>query len=98
MCWAFRSADWLAECVAGSFADAAALDRGLERYRKRHQREPGGHELLISNFRDWPPLQCDRTADVLGGGEKFRLRRPSARLRRPLHGSETVRLAGGARA
>lgn len=56
--WAFQSAEWLADCVAGSFADAAALDRGLERYRKRHQRELRGHELLISNFATGRPFNA----------------------------------------
>lgn len=56
--WAFQSAEWLAECVTGTFDDPAALDRGLARYRKRHRDELGGHERLISSFATARPFNA----------------------------------------
>jgi flavin-dependent dehydrogenase len=48
--WAFQSAAWLVDSVAGSLGDAAALDQALERYRKRHRWELSGHDFLISDY------------------------------------------------
>ena len=48
--WAFQSAEWFVDHVAGALGDAAALDRALERYRRHHRRQLSGHEFLISDY------------------------------------------------
>ena len=61
--WAFQSAGWLADEIAGEFAatpSEAGVDAALERYRKRHRRELAGHYLVTSDYasaRAFNPLE-----------------------------------------
>jgi len=58
--WAFQSAEWLADAIAGTWSPPGALDRGLAAYGRRHRRELAGHEFLISDFstgRPYNPLE-----------------------------------------
>jgi 2-polyprenyl-6-methoxyphenol hydroxylase-like FAD-dependent oxidoreductase len=48
--WALQSAEWLADSVAPALNGAEPLDRGLERYRRRHRRELRGHAYFIHDF------------------------------------------------
>ncbi len=45
--WAFQSAEWLADSVAPALGGAEPLDKGLDRYRRRHRKQLRGHTLLI---------------------------------------------------
>lgn len=59
--WAFQSAEWLAEAVGPSLSgDDAAIDAGLERYRKRHHKGLAAHEQFTSAYstgRRFNPLE-----------------------------------------
>jgi menaquinone-9 beta-reductase len=48
--WAFQSAEWLADSVAGALAGAEPLERGLRRYRRRFARALGGHAFMIDDY------------------------------------------------
>jgi 2-polyprenyl-6-methoxyphenol hydroxylase-like FAD-dependent oxidoreductase len=48
--WAFQSGEWLADSVAPALRGEEALDRGLERYRRRHRGELRGHSFLIHDY------------------------------------------------
>ena len=48
--WAFQSAEWLAESVSPALTGAEPLERGLERYAKRHARQLRGHAWLIHDY------------------------------------------------
>jgi menaquinone-9 beta-reductase len=48
--WAFQSAEWLAQSVAGSLASDAEVDRGLEAYRRRHRKGLAAHEKFTSEY------------------------------------------------
>jgi menaquinone-9 beta-reductase len=48
--WALQSAEWLADSVAPALGDAEPLDRGLERYQRRHRHELRGHAYFIHDF------------------------------------------------
>ena len=49
--WAFQSAEWLAEAVGPALSGgAAAIDAGLEHYRKRHRRGLAAHERFTSEY------------------------------------------------
>jgi flavin-dependent dehydrogenase len=49
--WAFQSAEWLAESVGPALSgDTAAVDAGLERYRKRHRAGLAAHEKFTSEY------------------------------------------------
>jgi menaquinone-9 beta-reductase len=48
--WAFQSAEWLCESVTPALRGEEPLEKGLERYRKRHKRELGGHAFLIHDY------------------------------------------------
>ena len=48
--WAFQSAEWLADSVAPALHGEESLEQGLERYRRRHGRELGGHAFLIHDY------------------------------------------------
>lgn len=48
--WAFQSAEWLVDSVAPVLIGDDPLERGLERYRKRHRRELRGHAFQIHDY------------------------------------------------
>jgi 2-polyprenyl-6-methoxyphenol hydroxylase-like FAD-dependent oxidoreductase len=48
--WALQSAEWLAESVAPALRGEEPLQRGLNRYRRRHRRELRGHTFLINDY------------------------------------------------
>ncbi len=61
--WALQSAEWLAEEIGDALAAGApdaAVDAGLDRYRKRHRRRLLGHYLITSDYstgRRFNPLE-----------------------------------------
>lgn len=48
--WAFQSGEWLADSVAPALRGEEPLERGLDRYRRRHRSELGGHSSLIHDY------------------------------------------------
>lgn len=48
--WAFQSAEWLSQSVAPALRGEETLEKGLNRYRKRHKRELGGHAFFIHDY------------------------------------------------
>jgi 2-polyprenyl-6-methoxyphenol hydroxylase-like FAD-dependent oxidoreductase len=54
--WALQSGEWLADCVAPALRGDESLDRGLDRYRRRHRRELRGHALLVNGYATGRPL------------------------------------------
>ena len=48
--WAFQSSEWLAESVRPALLGDESLEQGLERYRRRHARELGGHAFFIHDY------------------------------------------------
>src|SRR3954471_1283803 len=48
--WAFQSAEWLAQIVAGALAGDEALEAGLRRYRRRFNRHLRGHAVMIDDY------------------------------------------------
>ncbi|HEX5527749.1 MAG TPA: NAD(P)/FAD-dependent oxidoreductase [Solirubrobacterales bacterium] len=48
--WAFQSAEWLGENVVPALQGSEPLERGLERYRRRHARELKGHSFFIHDY------------------------------------------------
>jgi 2-polyprenyl-6-methoxyphenol hydroxylase-like FAD-dependent oxidoreductase len=48
--WALQSAEWLAESVAPALHGEEPLQRGLNRYRRRHRSELRGHTFLINDY------------------------------------------------
>jgi 2-polyprenyl-6-methoxyphenol hydroxylase-like FAD-dependent oxidoreductase len=48
--WALQSAEWLAESVVPALHGEEPLQRGLERYRRRHRSELRGHAFLINDY------------------------------------------------
>jgi menaquinone-9 beta-reductase len=48
--WALQSGEWLADSVAPALRGEEPLERGLERYRRRHARELRGHAFAINNY------------------------------------------------
>ncbi len=48
--WAFQSAEWLADSVAPALRGEESLDRGLRRYRRRHNRQLRGHAFMIHDY------------------------------------------------
>ena len=48
--WAFQSAEWLAESVAGALAGDEPIEAGLRRYRRRFARQLRGHALMINDY------------------------------------------------
>ncbi len=48
--WAFQSAEWLAESVAGALAGDEPLPSALRRYRRRFRRHLQGHALMIRDY------------------------------------------------
>ncbi len=55
--WALQSAEWLAESVAPALAGSEPLDRGLDRYRRLHQRELRGHAMQVNDYATGRRLQ-----------------------------------------
>jgi 2-polyprenyl-6-methoxyphenol hydroxylase-like FAD-dependent oxidoreductase len=48
--WAFQSAEWLADGVTPALRGEEPLDRGLDRYRRRHTDVLRGHAFSINNY------------------------------------------------
>lgn len=48
--WAFQSAEWLSDSVRPALAGDEPLEQGLERYRRRHAHELGGHAFFIHDY------------------------------------------------
>jgi flavin-dependent dehydrogenase len=48
--FAFQSAQWLADEVAGPLVAGTDVDAGLERYRLKHRRILRGHHLMMSDY------------------------------------------------
>jgi 2-polyprenyl-6-methoxyphenol hydroxylase-like FAD-dependent oxidoreductase len=48
--WAFQSSEWLAQSVLPALLGSESLEQGLERYRRRHRRELGGHAFFIHDY------------------------------------------------
>jgi 2-polyprenyl-6-methoxyphenol hydroxylase-like FAD-dependent oxidoreductase len=48
--WAFQSAEWLRESVLTALQGEEPLERGLQRYRRRHARELKGHSFFIHDY------------------------------------------------
>jgi flavin-dependent dehydrogenase len=48
--FAFQSAQWLADEVAGPLLAGTDVDAGLERYHRTHRRQLRGHHLMMSDF------------------------------------------------
>jgi 2-polyprenyl-6-methoxyphenol hydroxylase-like FAD-dependent oxidoreductase len=79
--WAFQSADWLDEEVGPALhGSARELNRALGAYARRHRREPGAHNWLISDYssgRHFSPLDklvystAARDAELAGRVEDF---------------------------
>ena len=60
--WALQSAEWLAESVAPALAGDEPLQRGLNRYRRRHRRELRGHAFLINDYSSGRHLRAGERA------------------------------------
>jgi flavin-dependent dehydrogenase len=48
--WAFQSAEWLVDSIRPALQGTESLEQGLERYRRRHGRELGGHAFFIHDY------------------------------------------------
>lgn len=48
--WAFQSAEWLSDSVLPALQGEESLEQGLERYKRRHARELGGHAFFIHDY------------------------------------------------
>jgi menaquinone-9 beta-reductase len=48
--WAFQSAEWLAQSVAPALRGDESLEKGLDRYRRRHAKELRGHAFFIHDY------------------------------------------------
>lgn len=48
--WAFQSAEWLGDSVRPALQGAEPLEKGLERYRRRHSKELRGHAFFIHDY------------------------------------------------
>ncbi|HYG95700.1 MAG TPA: NAD(P)/FAD-dependent oxidoreductase [Solirubrobacterales bacterium] len=48
--WAFQSAEWLSDAVRPALQGAEPLEKGLERYRRRHAKELRGHAFFIHDY------------------------------------------------
>lgn len=55
--WALQSGEWLARSVAPALRGEEPLDRGLERYRRRHTKELRGHAFAINDYASGRPLK-----------------------------------------
>src|SRR4051794_6658744 len=48
--WAFQSSEWLVDGVRPALQGGESLEQSLERYRRRHARELGGHAFFIHDY------------------------------------------------
>ena len=48
--WALQSAEWLADSVTPALRGQEPLQRGLQRYRRRHSRALDGHAAMIHDY------------------------------------------------
>ncbi|HVD86836.1 MAG TPA: NAD(P)/FAD-dependent oxidoreductase [Solirubrobacterales bacterium] len=48
--WAFQSAEWLSESIAPALDGAEPLEKGLDRYRRRHGKELRAHAFFIHDY------------------------------------------------
>ena len=48
--WAFQSAEWLSAAVNPALQGAEPLEKGLQRYRRRHARGLRGHAFFIHDY------------------------------------------------
>jgi len=48
--WAFQSAEWLSDAVLPALAGEQPLERGLDRYRRRHAKELRGHTYFMHDY------------------------------------------------
>ncbi len=60
--WALQSGEWLADAVAPALGGAEPLDRGLERYRRRHTRELRWHAFMIHDYSSGRKLTASEKA------------------------------------
>jgi menaquinone-9 beta-reductase len=54
--WALQSGEWLADGVAPALAGQEPLEKGLERYKRRHAHGLGGHAFLINDYATGRPM------------------------------------------
>jgi len=48
--WAFQSAEWLSDAVLPALAGEQPLDKGLDRYRRRHAKGLRGHTFFMHEY------------------------------------------------
>jgi 2-polyprenyl-6-methoxyphenol hydroxylase-like FAD-dependent oxidoreductase len=48
--WAFQSAEWLCDSVVPALQGDERLEKGLDRYRRRHTKELRGHAFFIHDY------------------------------------------------
>jgi flavin-dependent dehydrogenase len=54
--FAFESAEWLADSIADALEGKGDLDKGLERYARRHRKALGGHAHLMADYAKCRPF------------------------------------------
>jgi menaquinone-9 beta-reductase len=54
--WALQSGEWLADSVAPALRGEVPLEKGLDRYKRRHARGLGGHAFLINDYATGRPM------------------------------------------
>jgi menaquinone-9 beta-reductase len=48
--WAFQSAEWMSHATVPALAGSESLEKGLERYRRRHAKELRGHTFFMHDY------------------------------------------------
>lgn len=48
--WAFQSAGWMSDAVLPALTDSEPLEKGLDRYRRRHAKELRGHTFFMHDY------------------------------------------------
>ncbi len=48
--WAFQSAEWLSDAVLPALAGEQSLEKGLDRYRRRHAKGLRGHTFFMHDY------------------------------------------------
>jgi 2-polyprenyl-6-methoxyphenol hydroxylase-like FAD-dependent oxidoreductase len=56
--WAFQSAEWLADGVAGALREGRGLETGLKHYRRRYARGLRGHAQMIYDYAGGRPFNA----------------------------------------
>jgi flavin-dependent dehydrogenase len=56
--FAFRSAEWLVDCVSPALCGGTEINAALKAYRRRHRRELAGHAFLIADFASGRPFNA----------------------------------------